>query len=190
MQIEEEIFLDDYEMRRKRFIYDRRIHHSYLFVAGNQVYAVIIGSLVDEPTFTRIGYNMPSGTSFPTNGMAEVVFDVFYGMDTLGDFRHITFNGLGSAVVLQTVSLALIAHYEKFNIGGFVFQAASGGVVDANRRITLEETYDYILGLKSQPRYNQRTGLPKKAPRSLLPEDLQAHKIVSGGRANYVILQH
>lgn len=56
MRIEEEVFLDDYGMRRKTFFYDRRVHHSYVFVAGNEVYTVIVGSLLDEVTFTRIGY--------------------------------------------------------------------------------------------------------------------------------------
>lgn len=69
-------------------------------------------------------------------------------MGGLADFRHIKFKGLGSAVVLQSVSLALIAHYEKLKIGGFVFQAASGEIVDKGRRVTLEETYDIMLGLK------------------------------------------
>ena len=189
MNIEEEIFLDDYGMRRKKFIYDYRVHHSYIFVAGNEVYTVVIGSLVDESIFTKIGYEMPDGISFPKNGMAEVYFDVFDGMDGLADFRHVKFAGLGSAVVLQRVSLALIAHYEKFNIGGFTFQAASGGVVDLERRTTLEEIYDYMLGLKNELRYNQQTGLPKKVPRPLIPEDLQAYKTITEGRACYVVLQ-
>ncbi|EAA8275226.1 hypothetical protein IOS36_003939 [Salmonella enterica] len=189
MRIEEEVFLDDYGMRRKKFVYDHRIHHSYVFVAGNEVYTVIVGSLADEEIFTRIGYEMPPGIEFPANGMAEVYFDVYDGMDSLADFRHVRFKGLGSAVVLQTVALALIAHYEKFNIGGFAFQAASGGVVDIGRQTTLEETYDYMLGLKSGPRYNKRTGLPKKAPRPLIPEDLHAYKTITDGRACYVVLQ-
>ena len=95
MRIEEEVFLDDYGMRRKRFVYDRRIHHSYVFVAGNEVYTVIVGSLADELTFTRTGYKMPMKSSFPVNGMAEVYFDVFDGMDSLSDFRHVRFVGLG-----------------------------------------------------------------------------------------------
>ncbi|WP_437613744.1 hypothetical protein [Erwinia sp. V71] len=189
MLIEEELFLDDYVLRRKKFIYDHRVHHSYVFVAGNQLYTVIVGSLADELTFNRIGYQMPAGVPFPVNGMAEVYFDVFDGMENLADFRHVNFEGLGGAVVLQTVSLALIAHFEKFNIGGFAFQAASGGVVDIGRRTTLEETYDYMLGLKSEPRYNERTGLPKKAPRSLIPEELHSYKTVTEGRACYVVLQ-
>jgi hypothetical protein len=97
--------------------------------------------------------------------------------------------GLGSVVVLQTVLLALIAHFEKFNIGGFIFQAASGSVVDIGRRVSLEKTYDYILWLKSEPRYSERTGLPKKAPRSLMPDELDAYKTVTEGRACYVVLQ-
>lgn len=189
MRIEEEIFLDDYGMRRKRFIYDRRIHHSYVFVAGNEVYTVIVGSLADEQIFTRSGYKMPMKALFPINGMAEIYFDVFDGMDSLGNFRHVRFAGLGGAVVLQTVSLVLIAHFETFNVGGFVFQAASGGVVDIGRRTSLEDIYDYMLGLKNEPRYNARTGLPKKAPRPLIPEDFHAYKTVTEGRASYVILQ-
>lgn len=188
MRIEEEVFLDEYGMRRKRFVYDHRIHHSYVFVAAKEIYTVIIGSLVEELTFTRIGYKMPAGVTFPLNGMEEVYFDAFDGMDNLADFRHVRFEGLGSAVVLQMVSLALIAHYETFNIGGFVFQAASGGVVDIGRRITLEETYDYMLGLKNEPRYNQKTGLPKKVPRPLIAKDLRAYKTVTEGRASYVVL--
>jgi len=56
------------------------------------------------------------------------------------------------------------------------------------RRITLEEIYDYMLGLKNEPRYNEKTGLLKKAPRPLISEYLQAYKTVTEGRANYVIL--
>jgi len=189
VRIEEEVFLGDYGMRRKKFVYDHRVHHSYVFVAGNEVYTVIVGSLLDEQAFTHVGYEMPADVSFPINGMAEVYFDVFDGMDGLADFRHVRFVGLGSAIVLQKVSLALIAHYEKFNVGGFVFQAASGGVVDIGRRTSLEETYDYMLGLKNEPRYNERTGLPKKAPRPLIPIELHAYKTVTDGRACYVVLQ-
>ncbi|MEW5290019.1 hypothetical protein ABW286_12635 [Erwinia papayae] len=189
MRTEEECFLDDYGMRRKKFFYDHRIHHSYVFVAGNEIYTVIVGSLADELTFSRTGYEMPPGVPFPDNGMAEVYFDVFDGIDGLGDFRHVSFKGLGSAVVLQTVSLALIAHFETFDIGGFVFQAASGGLVDIGRPTPLEETYDYMLGLKSEPRYNLRTGLPKKIPRPMIPEDLFPYKTVTKGRACYVVLQ-
>jgi len=189
VHIDEEVYLDDYPLKRKRFVYDKRVHYSYVFVAGNEIYTVIIGSLVDEFTFKKFGYQMPAGVAFPLNGMAEVYFDVFDGIDNLGEFRHLHFEGLGGAVVLQTVSLALIAHFEEFDIGGFVFQAAAGGVVDVGRRTTLEETYDYMLGLKSEPRYNQRTGLPKKAPRPLIPEELQSYKLVIEGRACYVVLQ-
>ncbi|WP_312344621.1 hypothetical protein [Leclercia sp.] len=81
-----------------------------------------MGSLLNEATFTQIGYEMPPAIPFPINGMAEVCFDTFDGMGGLADFRHIKFKGLGSAVVLQSVSLALIAHAEKLHIGGFVFQ--------------------------------------------------------------------
>lgn len=189
MRIEEEVYLDGYEMRRKKFVYDRRIHYSYVFVAGNEVYTVIIGSLSDETIFTRIGYEMPENIPFPPNGMAEVYFDIYDGMDSLADFRHVQFSGLGNAVVLQTVALTLIAHFEKFNVGGFVFQAASGGVVDIGRTTSLEEVYDYMLGLKNEPRYNRRTGLPKKVPRPLLPAELHAYKHVTEGRACYVVLQ-
>ncbi|WP_253073394.1 hypothetical protein [Sodalis ligni] len=153
------------------------------------MYAVIVGSIVDEQTFSGIGYEMPEGIPFPVSGMAEVYFDVYDGMDFLADFRHVRFEGLGSAVVLQTVSLALIAHFETFNIGGCVFQAAAGGDVDIGRRVTLEEIYDYMLGLKSEPRYNVRTGLPKKAPRPLIPDELCAYKTITKGRACYVVLQ-
>ncbi|EGT4410522.1 hypothetical protein E7W39_00785 [Cronobacter sakazakii] len=188
MSDEEVVYLDDYGLRRKKFEYDHRIHHGYIFAAGQEVYIVIIGSLVDERIFTKIGYELPEGVPFPPNGMAEVYFDVYDGMGNLGDFHHVPFAGLGSAVVLQKVSLALIAHYEKFDVGGFVFQAAAGGAVDVGRRVSLEETYDYLLGLKSEPRYNERTGMYKKAPRSLLPEDLRAYKTVIEGRANYAVL--
>lgn len=189
LRIEEEVYLDGYEMRRKKFVYDRRVHYSYVFVAGNEVYTVIIGSLSDEAIFTRIGYEMPENIPFPSNGMAEVYFDIYDGMDSLADFRHVQFSGLGSAVVLQTVALTLIAHFEKFNVGGFVFQAATGGVVDIGRTTSLEEVYDYMLGLKNEPRYNRRTGLPKKVPRPLLPVELHAYKHVTEGRACYVVLQ-
>lgn len=189
MHIIKEEYLEDYAMRRKKFVYDRRIHHSYIFIVGNEIYTVIIGSLTDKNIFIRAGYAMPEGVSFPANGMAEVYFDTFDGMDSLGDFRHVHFAGLGSAVVLQSVSLALIAHFEAFNIGGFVFQAASGGMVDLNRKISLEEIYDYMLGLKNEPRYNPLTGLPKKTPRPLLPKELHAWKLLSKGKACYVVLQ-
>ncbi|AXF58827.1 hypothetical protein DVA43_04330 [Leclercia sp. W6] len=189
MRIEEEVFLDDYGMGRKRFVYDHRVHHSYVFVAGHEVYTVIVGSLLDEATFTRIGYEMPPAIPFPINGMAEVCFDTFDGMGGLAYFRHIKFKGLGSAVVLQSVSLALIAHAEKLHIGGFVFQAASGGVVDKGRRTSLEEIYDVLLGLKNVPRYNPHTGLPKRTPRPLIQGDFHAYKRVTEGRACYVVLQ-
>lgn len=188
MDDEEEEYLCDYGLRRKKFEYDRRIHYGYIFAVGLEVYIVIIGSLVNECIFSRIGYELPEGVAFPQNGMAEVYFDVYDGMGGLGDFHHVSFAGLGSAVVLQKVSLALIAHYEKFNVGGFVFQAATGEDVDRGRRISLEETYDYLLGLKSEPRYNGHTGMQKKAPRRLLPETLQAYKSVKEGRANYAVL--
>lgn len=185
----EDVYLDDYGMRRKKFVYDRRVHHSYVFVVGNKLYTVITGHLEDENLFKRIGYRMPVGLPFPHNGMAEVYFDLYYGMGLLADFRHVRFAGLGSAVVLQSVSLALIAHFDKMNIGGFVFQAAAGGVVDIGRRISLEEIYDYMLGLKNEPRYNRRTGLFKKAPRPLISNKFHAYKIFNEGRACYVVLQ-
>ncbi|WP_312056654.1 hypothetical protein [Pantoea brenneri] len=189
MRIDEEVFLEHYDIRRKRFIYDRRVHYSYVFVAGNKSYTVIAGNLMDEHIFTRIGYRMPQGISFPVNGLAEVCFDVFDGLECLGDFRHISLAGLGSAVVLKNVVLALIAHYESCCIGGFVFQAASGEIVDRNRPTPLEEIYDAMLGLKNELRYNRRTGLPKKAPQPLIPEFFQAYKIVTTGRACYVVLR-
>ena len=55
MRIEEDIYLENYEIRRKRFIYDRLIHYSYAFVVCNENYTVIVGKLMDEQTFTRIG---------------------------------------------------------------------------------------------------------------------------------------
>ena len=189
MRIEEEIFLEDYDIRRKRFIYDRRVHHSYVFVAGNETYTVIVGNLMDEQTFTRIGYRMPQGVSFPVNGLAEVCFDVFDGLACLGDFRHVSFAGLGSAVVLKNTVLALIAHDESFFTGGFVFQAASGEIVDRNRPTPLEEIYDAMLGLKNELRYNRRTGLLKKAPQPLIPACFRAYKVVTTGRACYVVLR-
>ncbi|MHA6311783.1 hypothetical protein ACX3P5_11115 [Pantoea sp. S-LA4] len=189
MRIEEEIFLEDYNIRRKRFIYDRRVHHSYVFVAGNETYTVIVGNLLDEQTFTRIEYRMPQGVSFPVNGLAEVCFDVFDSLGCLSDFRHVSFAGLGSAVVLKSVVLALMAHNERFFIGGFVFQAASGEIVDRNRPTPLEEIYDAVLGLKNELRYYPRTGLSKKAPQPLIPDYFRAYKVVTTGRACYVVLQ-
>jgi hypothetical protein len=188
IKIDEEVFLEQPEMRRKKFQYNHRIHYGYVFLAGDQLYDVILGHIPDKKTFDRIGYSMPPGIQFPHNGLCEVYFDTFDGMEGLADFRHVKFNGFGSAVVLQNVSLALIAHYQTFDIGGFVFQAASGEVVDFGRPTPLEETYDYMLGLKSEPRYNVRTGLQKKAPRALLPEDINSFKIVTEGRACYVVL--
>ncbi|WP_442798773.1 hypothetical protein [Pantoea vagans] len=188
MRIEEDIYLENYEIRRKRFIYDRQIYHSYVFVVGSETYTVIVGDRIDEQTFIRIGYRMPAGISFPVNGLAEVCFDVFDGLECLGDFRHISFAGLGSAVVLKSVVLALMAHHESFSIGGFVFQAASGEIAERNRPTPLEEIYDAMLGLKNELRYNRRTGLPKKAPQPLIPDCVQAYKVVTTGRACYVVL--
>lgn len=109
MLIDEKVYLDDYPLKRKRLVYDKRVHYSYVFVVGNEIYTVIIGSLVDEFAFKKSGYQMPAGVAFLMNGMAEVYSDVFDGIDNLGDFRHVHFEGLEGAVVLQTVSLALIA---------------------------------------------------------------------------------
>jgi len=39
-----------------------------------------VGSLLNEATFTQIGYEMPPAIPFPINGMAEVCFDTFDGM--------------------------------------------------------------------------------------------------------------
>ena len=189
MRIEEDIYLETFEFRRKRFIYDRQVYHSYVFVVGNEAYTVIVGDRIDEQTFTRIGYRMPPGISFPVNGLAEVCFDVFDGLECLGDFRHINIAGLGSAVVLKSVVLALITHHESFSIGGFVFQPASGEIVDRNRPTPLEEIYDALLGLKNELRYNRRTGLPKKAPQPLIPKYFRAYKVVTTGRACYVVLR-
>ncbi|AWP32486.1 hypothetical protein IB221_05570 [Pantoea sp. PNT01] len=188
MRIEEDIYLENYEIRRKRFIYDRQIYHSYVFVGGSETYTVIVGDRIDEQTFTRIGYRMPPGISFPVNGLAEVCFDVCDGLECMSDFRHISIPGLGSAVVLKSVVLALMAHHESFSIGGFVFQPASGEIVERNRPTPLEEIYDAMLGLKNELRYNRRTGLPKKAPQPLIPDCFQAYKVVTTGRACYVVL--
>ncbi|WP_425000317.1 hypothetical protein [Pantoea agglomerans] len=114
---------------------------------------------------------------------------MFDGLECLGDFRHISFAGLGSAVVFKSVLLALMAHHASFFIGGFVFQAASGEIVDRNRPTPLEEIYDALLGLKNELRYNRRTGLPKKAPQPLIPDYFRAYKVVTTGRACYVVLQ-
>ncbi len=113
MHIQEDVFLSDYGLRRKKFTYDKRIHHSYVFGAGNEIYTVIVGNLADEQVFSHIGYRMPGNITFPGNGMAEVCFDTFDGIASLSDFRHVRFRGLGSAVVLQTVTLALIATMRK-----------------------------------------------------------------------------
>jgi len=121
VRIEEDIYLENYEIRRKRFIYDRQIYHSYVFVGGSETYTVIVGDRIDEQTFTRIGYRMPPGISFPVNGLAEVCFDVCDGLECMSDFSHISIPGLGSAVVLKSVVLALMAHHESFSISGFVF---------------------------------------------------------------------
>ncbi|WP_262241468.1 hypothetical protein [Serratia liquefaciens] len=81
----------------------------------------------------------------------------------------------------------MLQHYQTFNVGGFVFQAAGGVVSDIGRSISLEDTYDYILGLKDEQRYNEETGLPKGKPRKLLPDFLRAFKNDSTGRAYYVV---
>lgn len=189
MRTDEEVWLDDYDMRRKRFIYDRRTHYSYVFTAAQEIYTVILGHFSDAHEFAAAGYRMPDGIAFPLQGMAEVCFDIFDGVGCPTDFRHVQFYGLGSAAVLQTVALTLLAHVEKFGIGGFVFQAASGAVAEAGRKISLEDTYEYILGLKNELRYNPRTRLPKKQPRKLLPNPLRAYKVVNEGRACYAVLQ-
>lgn len=38
MDILEEVWLDNAGFRRKMFTYDKRIHHSYTFVIGGEVY--------------------------------------------------------------------------------------------------------------------------------------------------------
>ncbi|MFB6325610.1 hypothetical protein ACE8EZ_05785 [Pantoea deleyi] len=189
MRIEEDIYLENYAIRRKRFIYGRQNYYSYVFVAASKTYAVIAGHLTDEKAFARIGYQMPPGISFPANGLAEICFDVFDGLECLSDFRHIRLAGLGSAVVLKSVILALMAHHESFSTGGFVFQAASGEIADRNRPTPLEAIHDAMLGLKNELRYNRRTGLPKKPPQPLIPDCFRAYKVVTTGRACYVILR-
>ncbi|MGJ0127179.1 hypothetical protein [Pantoea sp. RHCKP32] len=189
MRVEEDIYLENYAIRRKRFIYGRQDYYSYVFVAASETYAVIAGHLADEEAFARIGYQMPPGMSFPANGLAEICFDVFDGLECLSDFRHIRLAGLGSAVVLKNVIPALMAHHESFSTGGFVFQAASGEIADRNRPTPLEEIYDAILGLKNELRYNRRTGLPKNAPQPLIPDCFRAYKVVTTGRACYVVLR-
>ena len=52
-----------------------------------------------------------------------------------------------------------------------------------------EEIYDAMLGLKNELRYNRRTGLPKKAPQPLIPACFRAYKVVTTGRACYVVLR-
>lgn len=188
MEIQEEKYLEDPGFRRKKFVYDNRIHHSYVFVAGGRVYTAVFGSLTTEQKFLDIGYKMPPDTPFPCNGMSEVYFDIYIDVESFGDFRHVEFHGLAGGVVLEQVALAMLAHYQAFDVGGFVFQAASGEIADKGRSVTLEETYDYILGLKSEPRYNKSTGLPKGTPRKLLPDSLKAYKDTSNGRACYAIM--
>ncbi|HGH5398730.1 TPA: hypothetical protein ACJI3N_005334 [Raoultella planticola] len=184
---EEEVYLEESGFRRKRFTYDKRVHHSYVFVAGGEVYTVIFGHIKDESKFNDIGYSLAPGQAFPTNGMSEVYFDIWIDRESFGDFRHVKFKGLAGGVVLEQVALAMLEHYQTFNIGGFVFQAASGGVSDKGRSISLEETYDYILGLKDEQRYNKKTGLPKGKPRKLLPDYLKVYKDDSTGRACYAV---
>ncbi|MFU0922134.1 hypothetical protein [Kluyvera sichuanensis] len=185
--IEEEVYLAVSGFRRKRFQYDRRTHHSYVFIAGGQVYTVIFAQIATAKKFADIGYVMPPGVAFPGNGMSEVYFDIWIDRESFGDFRHVKFKGLAGGVVLEQVALAMLEHYQTFNIGGFVFQAASGDVADKGRKISLEETYDYILGLKHQQRYNVKTGLPKGTPRRLLPDSLHVYKDTSTGRACYAV---
>lgn len=187
LPIEEDIRLDESGFRRKRFTYDRRVHHSYIFIAGGKLYTVVFGSLKELQKFTDIGYTMPLNIPFPQNGMSEVYFDLWIDRESFGDFRHVKFKGLAGGVVLEQVALAMLQHYQTFNIGGFVFQAASGAISDIGRSISLEETYDYILGLKDEQRYNEKTGLPKGKPRKLLPDYLKAFKNDSTGRAYYVV---
>ncbi|AVO98606.1 hypothetical protein D4N06_20470 [Klebsiella pneumoniae] len=185
--IEEDVYLEESGFRRKKFVYDKRVHHSYIFVAGGEVYTVVFGSIKDEKTFQKIGYSLEPGMAFPHNGMSEVYFDIWIDRESFGDFRHVKFKGLAGGVVLEQVALAMLQHYQTFDIGGFVFQAASGGVADIDRKTSLEETYDYILGLKHEQRYNKKTGLPKGKPRKLLPDFLKVYKDDSTGRACYAV---
>ncbi|KAA5951418.1 hypothetical protein F3I34_16155 [Pantoea sp. Bo_5] len=48
--------------------------------------------------------------------------------------------------------------------------------------------HDAMPGLKNELRYNRRTGLLKKAPQPLIPDCFQAYKVVTTGRACYVVL--
>nr|WP_226892894.1 diguanylate cyclase [Pantoea vagans] len=111
-------------------------------------------------------------------------------LDCQSDFRHISIPGLGSAVVLKNVVLALMAHHESFSIGSFVFQPASGEIVERNRPTLQEEIYDVMPGLKNELCYHRRTELPKKAPQPLIPDCFQAYKVVTTGRACYVVLRY
>ncbi|WP_240776058.1 hypothetical protein [Serratia proteamaculans] len=162
LPIEEDIRLDESGFRRKRFTYDRRVHHSYIFIAGGKLYTVVFGSLKELQKFTDIGYTMPLNIPFPQNGMSEVYFDLWTDRESFGDFRHVKFKGLAGGVVLEQVALAMLQHYQTFTIGGFVFQAAGGAIADFGRSISLEETYDYIPGLKDEQRYNKKNRFTKR----------------------------
>jgi hypothetical protein len=66
--IEEDVYLEESGFRRKKFVYDKRVHHSYIFVAGGEVYTVVFGSIKDEKTFQKIGYSLEPGMAFLTMG--------------------------------------------------------------------------------------------------------------------------
>jgi hypothetical protein len=53
---------------------------------------------------------------------------------------------LAGGVVLEQVALAMLQHYQTFDIGGFVFQAASGGVADIDRKTSSKRHTIIFLG--------------------------------------------
>lgn len=188
IDIEEIIFVDDF--RRKQYSYDGRIHHSYFFYTVSHTYIVILGQFKTLAEYERVYGAFPRGYQFPEAGLAEVFFEEYFDDESLDDFRHVKLNGLASSTVLSNVAIILYKHIDDFNLGAVVFQAANSDKANKGRNISLEETYDYLLGLTVEPRYNKRTGLRKKTPRSLVKQGFNVIKQYSEGGACYVLLQN
>ncbi|WP_380181115.1 hypothetical protein [Kalamiella sp. sgz302252] len=187
MDIIADDYLIDTALRRKRFIYDKALHYAYQFMVGGNFYSVVIRLITDEKELIRLGYVLPVGVTFPQQGMGEVIFDMYIDVESFGSFQHVVNLGLGGGKVLTKVALAMVTHYDTYGVGGYLFQAATRPSGGAQRFVTLEETYDYLLGLRTTPRINLKTGLLKKPPTPLLPEGMSAFKHTSMG-VSYVIL--
>lgn len=172
---------------RKRFTYDRATHYSYKFMVSGEFYSVVARHINSEHELNQLGYTLPQACSFPAPLMAEVYFDRFHDIESFGNFLHYSSKGLGNGTVLLNVASLMLEHYNTFNLGGFVFQAALPSQTGAKRQADLVEIYDCLLGLSTTPRVNVKTGRVKKSITPLLPPNMRAFKSTSTGR-DYVII--